>query len=487
MAPALLKHPPPSPEKDSSKQRFKKPLISQNVIQASTETQQETRDDTPADTKRVRRSEWRQYQAVKNSIGSYEEETGDAALDAHYNMYIPKTLKDATWIRYEPESLPSSFARARRAGCLLPDPLQNSTYYTIGTCSHMARRLNIWTVICNRFVWLGYPHELLSLRLVDYQLYLIASHAMRRRSRVCFVEPRLRYPEPITEDTVVGLGRTRILPPLPKSPSPHPFATYQLGEKLQFIPRESTGGRTVLTFQILQHLDVGPQRTVQRLYGKIVDAESFLESTAVEPKVWEYLVLKGREMEAHVYDPLYINIEHFPPRYNPDNKNKWPVQEYHCSRPESSRARFNMTVIPMQHLCEITPDNQTSPLVNRPYVCRLFHPSRELIAERACAVVLVQPLTGIPISRFMESPNSIAPKIVTSNIINAYQAMLARQVRVSDFIGSVLIQEDGSVCLCKWKNTHVESVTPDELAEWQEYCDKLVEKLKVRLAQIESR
>ena len=218
-----------------------------------------------------------------------------------------------------------------------------------------------------------------------------------------------------------------------------------------------------------------------------MDAESFLESTAVEPELWEYLVLKGREMEAHVYDPLYINIEHFPPRYNPDNKNKWPVQEYHCSRPESSRARFNMTVIPMQHLCQITPDNQTSPLVSRPYVCRLFHPSRELVAERACAVVLVQPLTGILISRFMESPNSIAPKIVTSNIINAYQTMLARQVRFSDFIGSVLIQEDGSVCLCKWKNAHFESVTPDELAEWREYCDKLVEKLKVRLTQIESR
>jgi hypothetical protein len=99
----------------------------------------------------------------------------------------------------------------------------------------------------------------------------------------------------------------------------------------------------------------------------------------------------------------------------------------------------------------------------------------------------VQRLTGIPISRFMESPNSIPPKIVTSNIINAYQAMLARQVRFSDFIGSVLIQEDGSVCLSKWKNAHCESVTPDELVEWREYCDKLVEKLKVKLTQIESR
>jgi hypothetical protein len=81
-APALLKR-PPSPENDSSKQRLKKPLISQNDIQVSTETQQETRDDTPADTKKVERSERRQYQAVKNSIGSFEEETGDAESDAH--------------------------------------------------------------------------------------------------------------------------------------------------------------------------------------------------------------------------------------------------------------------------------------------------------------------------------------------------------------------------------------------------------------------
>ena len=95
-------------------------------------------------------------------------------------------------------------------------------------------------------------------------------------------------------------------------------------------------------------------------------------------------------------------------------------------------------------------------------------------------------MTGIPISRFMESPNSIPPKIITSNIINAYEAMLARQVRLSDFIGSVLIQEDGSVCLSKWKNAHHKSVPPDKLVEWRKYCDKSVEELKVRLTQMES-
>src|SRR5271156_6821086 len=151
-----------------------------------------THEDTAADTKRVERSERRQYRAVKKSIGSYEEETGDAELDTHYNMYIPETPEHAKWIQYESGSLPCSFARARQAGCLLPDPLQKFSYYTIGTCSRMARRLNIWTVICNRFVWLGYHCELLLLRLVDYRLYLIASHAMRRGAEVCFIHPLLR-------------------------------------------------------------------------------------------------------------------------------------------------------------------------------------------------------------------------------------------------------------------------------------------------------
>jgi hypothetical protein len=27
-----------------------------------------------------------------------------------------------------------------------------------------------------------------------------------------------------------------------------------------------------------------------------------------QPKKWEYLQLKGREMEAHIYDPLYVDF-----------------------------------------------------------------------------------------------------------------------------------------------------------------------------------
>ena len=245
---------PPSPDREFPSQRSRTD-ISQTVAQVYTDPPLENGPDTSADPrikrseprmypeddtlahiKRVARGDRRQYRAVKNSIGSYEEETGDAALDAHYNMYIPKTAKDATWIHYDPQTLPSSFARARGAGCLLPDPLQPSTYYNIGTRSHMARRLNIWTAICNRFVWLGYLRELTSLRLVDYQLYLIASHAMSRRSGVCFVEPRLRYPEPITEDTVVGLGRTRILPPVAEISFSAPVRDLPIGRKAPIHP-----------------------------------------------------------------------------------------------------------------------------------------------------------------------------------------------------------------------------------------------------------
>jgi hypothetical protein len=64
----------------------------------------------------------------------------------------------------------------------------------------------------------------------------------------------------------------------------------------------------VLTFEILQHLDVGPKRALQRLYGKITAVASDKDPMG-DSNSWEFLQLQGREFEAYIFDPLYIDFE----------------------------------------------------------------------------------------------------------------------------------------------------------------------------------
>jgi hypothetical protein len=375
---------PPSPDMDFPSQRSKTD-ISQTVAQVYTEPPLENRTDTSADP-RNKRSEPRKYPEVTTSIGSFLEETGDAESDAHFNLYEPKK-PDLIWVEYEDGPLPppeSDFVRARRACCLLPDPLQQDAYYTISHGNHMARRLSIWTVICNGLVRLGYHCELFSLRLVDYQLHLIASHSMSRLAGVCFIEPILRSTDPIVSRSIFA-GMPKILPPLPKCPPPNPkFGTYRLRQKLQFIPQESKGGHTVLTFEILRHLDVGPKRALQRLYGKILAVESNKDAMG-DSNSCEFLQLQGREFEAYIFDPLYIDFDKEGDRILRDDDD-WPIARYAEIRLESSLFRYSLHAGPMDTLHAIKPAGQMYPLFPRTYDCRLFHPSRELYNERACPV-----------------------------------------------------------------------------------------------------
>jgi hypothetical protein len=480
-----LKRPPPSPEKDSPSQRSKTHIL-QIFTPAYAEPLLEIGPDTWADPIRKKRSERREYPAEKTCIGSFIEETGDAESDAHFNLYEPK-MEDLKWVEYEdgPLSPPESdFVRARRAGCLLPDPLQQCAYYRISRRSRMARRVSIWTVICNRFVSLGYHSEVLSLRLVDYQLSLIASHAMSRLAGVCFIEPILQYTEPIVDRNIFA-GMPRILPPLPKCPPPNPkFATYQLRQRLQFIPRESNGGHTVLTFEILRHLDVGPKRAVQRLYGKILAVASDKDPMG-DSNSWKFLQLPGHEFEAYIFDPLYIDFEKEGNHVLRDDDDR-PIALYDKIRLESSQSRFYSTAVPMEILNAIKPAGQVSPLFRRTFQCRLFHPSRELYNERACPVLLVPSITDMPLWRITELPRPISPEIA-SKVINAFRAILDKKLLFGDYLDSIRTMEDGSVLVVDWEDFIVGEVDENDkndLLEWHQGCDELIEDLKVGLAEM---
>src|ERR1700730_11368993 len=99
--------------------------------------------------------------------------------------------------------------------------------------------------------------------------------------------------------------------------------------------------------------------------------------------------LGGRELAPKIYDPMYLDFEKQGERFNPENRDNWPITIYNRARLESSQSRFLSDTTPMQALSEITPAGKSSPIVNRPYLCRLFHPSREFVSERACPVMLV--------------------------------------------------------------------------------------------------
>src|SRR5271170_1007493 len=85
-----------------------------------------------------------------NSISSLYEVTGDEKKDSLWDSYIPDNPEYITLHETRPlPPPPSLFARARQAGCLLPDPLSEQKYFTVSPHGPMARSLSVWTLICN--------------------------------------------------------------------------------------------------------------------------------------------------------------------------------------------------------------------------------------------------------------------------------------------------------------------------------------------------
>jgi hypothetical protein len=199
-----------------------------------------------------------------------------------------------------------------------------------------------------------------------------------------------------------------------------------------------------------------------------------------QPKEWEYLQLKGREMEAHIYDPLYVDFSQEGHRLGEGEDEQMKI--YDLSRLESSQFRFYSNAIPMETLNGIKPVGQASPLFYRPFLCRLFHPTRELVDERACPVILVQPTAGVELTRVLELLPHISKEVITSSVINAYRALLDNKVRLRRYPDSVRVLADGSVWVSKWKEFDVLELDEGDVFEWQQRCVKLMEALKLDLA-----
>src|SRR5271170_7033339 len=87
-----------------------------------------------------------------------------------------------------------------------------------------------------------------------------------------------------------------------------------------------------------------------------------------QPKEGEYLQLKGCEMEAYIYDPLYVDFEQEGNCLG-ESEDDWPIKIYDLTRLESSQFRFYENAVPMETLNGIKPVGQASPLFYRPFLC----------------------------------------------------------------------------------------------------------------------
>ena len=232
----------------------------------------------------------------------------------------------------------------------------------------------------------------------------------------------------------------------------------------------------MLIYEITRHISVGRNKNAQCVYGKVLHVTSREKGRS---KQWKQLLqLEGREIEAKIYDPMYLDIEKQGERFNPENRDNWPITIYNRARLESSQSRFLSDTTPMQALSEITPAGQSSPIVNRPYLCRLFHPSRELVSERACPVMLVIEMKGVPVSDVVNHPDPARKATITSNIMETYRLILDSNIQFGEFLPSVRVRDDGSLFVCEWKDCFVQKLPQGMEEEWTRYSHDCIHNLK---------
>ena len=361
----------------------------------------------------------------------------------------------------------------------MPDPLTEEGYYTIIHRGETAKFLRVWTAICNYLVDIRAFRILQQLRLVNYQSSLIASHALRRRAGVSFVDRRRRETKKAVDRTLF-LGVPRTLPPLPTAYPPKASDTYGY-TRLELIPEKSVDGRTVLEFDIENEIKVGSDQDYQHVSGYVVNVTT-VQDHLKSYKLESYQQMIGRSFHAKIYDPMYIDFEKQPEGLSP-NCHDWPITVRNNSRRDSSHNNFYSDVIPMEILSKLQIESQASPLVNRPQIFRLFHPSRELVDERGCGVMLlIEMMGGDPVAEVANWDPDIQIQVAT-NIMNSYRAILEKRIIFDNYLTSLRVRyHDGSIYLRNWEGFYVD--TDNTAEEWANYTGESLEGLRLDLRKL---
>jgi hypothetical protein len=188
---------------------------------------------------------------------------------------------------------------------------------------------------------------------------------------------------------------------------------------LCLIPAGSDGG-TVVYFEISQQLNVGHDREVQILSGRIGDVRSRIEGGELP-----FVELKGKDLELFMFDPLRIQLEEYPPdnlrgvsssHLANFNRRSNSVNDYHRYRidplhitlesflddtlPGTGQANFNRRSTccgnyqrlsaTTEYFSRITLQSAAEPLCHKPLLASVFFPNRELIDDRGVACIVME-------------------------------------------------------------------------------------------------
>jgi hypothetical protein len=113
----------------------------------------------------------------------------------------------------------------------------------------------------------------------------------------------------------------------------------------------------------------------------------------------------------------------------------------------------------------------------------LFHPSRELVDERGCAVMLLNEMTGgDPVAEVAYWGPDIQIQVAT-NIMNSYRAILEKRIIFDNYLTSLRVRfHDGSIYLRNWEGFYVD--TDNTAEEWANYTGESLEGLRIDLRKL---
>jgi len=138
----------------------------------------------------------------------------------------------------------SLISRALAAGCLLPNSLTEHEYFAVDLSSRTKQELDQWTTVCLHLIHTGQHRLLRTLRLVSFQLNLLAGHILRRVGGIDTI-PTHEQDSTLVRDGTIFMGNPRLLPRLPKTAARSPILEYAIGKVIEFIPKTSTGNTVI--------------------------------------------------------------------------------------------------------------------------------------------------------------------------------------------------------------------------------------------------
>jgi hypothetical protein len=375
------------------------------------------------------------------------------------------------------QRIDSIFDRARRVGCLLPDPLTETDYFHFPRQGRHIRTMEILTPFFNWLAWSGELSLLRSLRLLSRQSNLIASFSLRHISGVPTVPP-----EEADETNPLEFCDCLVPPPLPKTPIKHVAVEYAIGRELELMPQTSTG-RTIILVKIEEHIDVGPLKDVQRIVAKVVGVRSENDESCTE--LGQIEATRGRRLEMRLYDPCYIQLDD--QAFSHEKIVRDDTQKFLCfTRRYSAYGNFLSDKRPLDFFSGKLIGGQPCPLVTTPIFCRYFLPDRELASERGVSVLLWEPSQGVPLTSYAQL-HQPRQDVIVERCLRILKDVLYCDGKFDNLARCAVVEEDGTVRINNWEGFRYWSEPwpdRDNDSDWCVFVEEETARLRSQLSAV---